>query len=94
MSTSLSVRGAACERFGSGGLRLGAALVGASWRQGAGDQEASAVGARSIARTITIVLIGPEGERDPSPRCRCSPGGPDGSGRWLADPLLSLPHCA
>ena len=51
MSTSLSVRGAACERFGSGAL--GAAPVG---RRSYGGLGGRSVGARSILRTITIVF--------------------------------------
>ena len=64
MSTSLSVRGAACERFGSGGLgrpRWGVVA--------AGGWEVGAVGARSIAKTITIVF---QRKRKRSPRATCT----------------------
>mgnify|MGYP003687726571 FL=1 len=53
MSTSLSVRGAACERFGFGSGGLGRPLWGVV---ATGGWEAGAVGARSIIRTITIVF--------------------------------------
>ena len=54
MSTSASGGAEACERFGSGGLgrpRRGVVTA------GAGGWEVGAVGARSIAETITITIV-------------------------------------